>query len=161
MKITVDTNVLLRAFLKDDPVQQGAAVTALERAELAAVSLQSLCELAWVLERSYGVARRDIETAIRAVADVGNVVVNRPAVEAGLSLFRAGGDFADGVIAHEGRWLGGETFVSFDRKVVKLLAAEGHAARLLALGLRPPVALRAAEDLHTGHGPPRAGPGFS
>ena len=43
----------------------------------------------------------------------------------------AGGDFADGVIAHEGRWLGGETFVSFDRQAVKLLAAQGEAVKLL------------------------------
>jgi hypothetical protein len=28
----------------------------------------------------------------------------------------AGGDFADGVIAYEGKWLGAETFVSFDKK---------------------------------------------
>jgi len=40
--------------------------------------------------------------------------VNRPAAEAGLALLEAGGDFADGVIAHEGRWLGAEAFVSFD-----------------------------------------------
>lgn len=57
MKITVDTNVLLRAVVEDDPGQQLVAIEALERAELAAVSLQSLCEFAWVLERSYGVAR--------------------------------------------------------------------------------------------------------
>jgi len=37
----------------------------------------------------------------------------------------AGGDFADGVIAHEGAWLGG-TFVSFDRQAVTLLQAQGH-----------------------------------
>jgi predicted nucleic-acid-binding protein len=43
----------------------------------------------------------------------------------------AGGDFADGVIAYEGNWLGGEIFVSFDKKVVALLAAHGQSARLL------------------------------
>ncbi len=37
----------------------------------------------------------------------------------------AGGDFADGVIAHEGQWLGAETFVSFDRKAVEMLKAQG------------------------------------
>jgi hypothetical protein len=31
-----------------------------------------------------------------------NVIVNRPAVEAGLALLEAGGDFADGVIVYEG-----------------------------------------------------------
>ena len=33
--------------------------------------------------------------------------VDRPAVDAGLALFKAGGDFADGVIAFEGHRLGG------------------------------------------------------
>jgi hypothetical protein len=40
------------------------------------------------------------------------VVMNRPAVEAGLTVLDVGGDFADGVIAHEGDWLGAEEFVS-------------------------------------------------
>ena len=44
---------------------------------------------------------------------------------------QAGGDFADGVIAHEARWLGGETFVSFDKRAVRLLNEQGTAARLL------------------------------
>ncbi|WP_226857144.1 hypothetical protein [Acidithiobacillus concretivorus] len=43
----------------------------------------------------------------------------------------ADGDFADGVIACEGNWLGGETFVSFDKKVVALFAAHGQSTRLL------------------------------
>ena len=56
---------------------------------------------------------------------------NRPAVEAGLAALDAGGDFADGVIAYEGQWLGGETFVSFDKKSVALLKKQGQQARLL------------------------------
>ena len=60
-----------------------------------------------------------------------NVEMNRPAVEAGLAVLDAGGDFADGVIAYEGNWLGGETFVSFDKKAVALLKAQGQHARLL------------------------------
>jgi predicted nucleic-acid-binding protein len=43
----------------------------------------------------------------------------------------AGGDFADGVIAHEGNWLGADTFVSFDKKAVRLIEAQGKSARLL------------------------------
>jgi predicted nucleic-acid-binding protein len=49
-----------------------------------------------------------------------------------LAFLKAGGDFADGVIAHEGRWLGGETFVSFDKKAVSLLSGQGVKAKLLA-----------------------------
>ncbi len=69
--------------------------------------------------------------AIRTVLAAGNVETNRPAVDAGLAMLDAGGDFADGVIAYEGRWLGGETFVSFDAKAVEMLKAQGVAARLL------------------------------
>jgi predicted nucleic-acid-binding protein len=77
------------------------------------------------------VARLDIAAAIRAVLATRNVAINRPAVEAGLSMLVAGGDFAKGIIAYDGRWLGGETFVSFDNKSVKLLAAQGHFPQLL------------------------------
>ena len=38
--------------------------------------------------------------------------------------------FADGVIAHEGSWLGAQVFVSFDKKAVKLIEASGGMARL-------------------------------
>ena len=61
-----------------------------------------------------------------------NVTVNRPAAEAGLALLDAGGDFADGVIAYEGSWLGADAFLSFDRKAVRLMEAQGWSARLLA-----------------------------
>jgi len=47
------------------------------------------------------------------------------------ALLEAGGDFADGVIAYEGRWLGGETFVSFDKEAVALLSAQSQSVRLL------------------------------
>ena len=64
--------------------------------------------------------------------DSSNVVVNQPAVEAGLALLDKGGDFADGVIAYEGEWLGADEFVSFDKKAVSLLKAQGKRARLLS-----------------------------
>ena len=70
--------------------------------------------------------------AIRRLVNGANVAVNRPAVEAGLALLDAGGDFADGVIAHEGRWLGADAFVSFDKAAVKLLDAQGEPVRLLS-----------------------------
>ena len=36
------------------------------------------------------------------------------------------------MIAYEGNWLGAETFVSFDKKAVKLMDKQGKPARLLA-----------------------------
>jgi predicted nucleic-acid-binding protein len=70
--------------------------------------------------------------SIRALIDSENVVTNRLAVEAGLEFLDRGGDFADGAIAYEGRWLGAEEFVSFDKKAVSLLKSQGKRARLLS-----------------------------
>jgi len=131
MKITVDTNVLVRAVVQDDPVQASVAAKVLIDADLIAVATPTLCEFVWVLLRVYGFHAGDAAAAIRALLAAANVQVNRPAVEAGLLVLEAGGDFADGIIAFEGNWLGGETFVSFDKKAVTLLAKQGLRTRLL------------------------------
>jgi predicted nucleic-acid-binding protein len=131
MKITADTNVLVRAVVRDNPAQARAAEKALKEAEIIAVSLPSLCEFVWVLRKVYGLLPTDIASAVRALIDTANAAVDRPGVEAGLAVLEAGGDFADGVIAYEGNWLGGETFVSFDRRAVTLLRAQGHSAQVL------------------------------
>lgn len=131
MKISVDTNVLARAVLQDDAEQARTAANILEEASLIAISLPCLCELTWILLQGAQLSKEKVAVAIRVLLDAGNVVMNRPAVEAGLSILVAGGDFADGVIAYEGNWLGGETFVSFDKKAVSLLTAQGQPARLL------------------------------
>ena len=131
MKVVVDTNVLVRAVVRDDPAQASVAAKILSDAELIAVALPCLCEFVWVLSKVYGFQSADVATAIRALLAAANVEVNRPAAEAGLLVLDAGGDFADGVIAYEGNWLGGETFVSFDKQAVALLTAQGLSTRLL------------------------------
>lgn len=131
MKVAVDTNVLVRAVVRDDPAQADVAAAVLTDAELIAVATPCLCEFVWVLLRVYGFQPADVASAIRALLAAANVELNRPAVEAGLLMLDAGGDFADGVIAYEGHWLGGEIFVSFDKKAVALLTAQGQSTRLL------------------------------
>jgi predicted nucleic-acid-binding protein len=132
VKISVDTNVLARAVLQDDAKQGRAASKLLKKASLIAVSLPCLCELVWILRRGAKLPKEDVAVTIRDLLDAGNVVMNRPAVEAGLSILEAGGDFADGIMAYEGNWLGGETFVSFDKQAVELVTQQGQAARLLS-----------------------------
>lgn len=132
MKITADTNVLVRAMTGDDPVQSRIAQSELANADQVVLTLPTLCELVWVLSRGYKIASPDIAQSIGRLIDATNVTVNRPATEAGLALLDAGGDFADGVIAFEGNWLGADAFVSFDKKAVELVAAQGQAVRLLA-----------------------------
>ena len=132
MKITADTNILVRAVVRDDENQANLAAKLLKEAEVIAVTLPCLCEFVWVLRRVYSFGQADISAAIEALLDSANVEVNRPAVDAGLAILKAGGDFADGLIAYEGNWLGGETFVSFDKQAVSLIAKQGLEARLLA-----------------------------
>lgn len=132
MKITADTNLLVRAAVRDDRRQAAAAARLLRDAELIAVPLPALCEFVWVLDRVYSFSRNEIADAVMALLQVANVAVNRPAAEAGLALLRAGGDFADAVIAHEGRWLGGDVFASFDRVAVRRLDRLGHKTHLLS-----------------------------
>lgn len=132
MRITADTNVLVRAAVADDADQSSLAAAALRDAELVAVTLPVLCEFVWVLSRGYRRPVIEIAAAIRRLVDSATVEVDRPAVDAGLAVFDAGGDFADGVIAFEGRRLGGLVFTSFDRGAVELIKATGAEARLLS-----------------------------
>jgi predicted nucleic-acid-binding protein len=132
MKIVVDTNVLLRGAIGDEPRQEKSAAHALRTADLVAVTVPALCEFVWVMRQGYKRPTAEVAHSIRSLMDGANVVVDRPAVEAGLALLEKGGDFADGVIAYEGAWLGAEEFVSFDKKAVSLLQSQGRRARLLA-----------------------------
>jgi predicted nucleic-acid-binding protein len=132
MKITADTNVLVRAITGDDARQSKVAQAELAKADVVALALPALCELVWVLSQGYKIPAAEIAEAIRRLMNSDNVVVNRPAAEAGLALLDAGGDFADGIIAYEGSWLGADTFISFDKKAVKLIEAQGASVRLLS-----------------------------
>jgi predicted nucleic-acid-binding protein len=131
VKVAVDTNVLVRAAVHDDPEQTEVATRIMARAEMLAIALSSVCEFVWVLRSVYGYRAPRIAVAIRVLLAAENVETNRPAIDAGLAMLDAGGDFADGVIAYEGRWLGAETFVSFDKKAVAMLTEQGVSARLL------------------------------
>lgn len=132
MKITADTNVLVRAVTEDNAQQSKAAQAVLKKAELVAIPISVLCELVWVLAQGYRIPSGEIAEAIRRLTNGANVAVNRPAAEAGLAMLDRGGDFADGVIAYEGNWLGADVFASFDKKAVKLIEALGGSARLLS-----------------------------
>jgi predicted nucleic-acid-binding protein len=132
MKVTADSNVLIRAAVQDDLRQARQAAKILAEADLIALPVPVPCEFVWVLRRGYKKSVADVSHAIRLLMRSANVAMNRPAVEAGLSALDAGGDFADGVIAYEGEWMSAEEFVSFDSKAVSLLQAQGRRARLLS-----------------------------
>jgi len=149
VRITADTNILVRAIIEDEPDQSRLAQDILARAGLVALPLPVLCELVWVLGQGYRIPAADIAAMLRRLIDSATVAVNRPAAEAGLAMLTEGGDFADGVIAYEGRVLGAGSFVSFDRLAVRLLEARGTKA--LVPGL--PAFHRAADQPSPPGGP--------
>jgi predicted nucleic-acid-binding protein len=97
---------------------------------LIAVPVPVFCELAWTMRRLYKLPPAEIADAVEAISRVATVVTDRPAVDAGLSVLRAGGEFADGVIAWQGAAMGGEILVTFDREAARLLIAVGMEARV-------------------------------
>jgi len=132
VKIAIDTNVLVRMMVNDNSAQKKLALQEMNKATSIAVSVSSLCELVWVLSRFYHFNSATIEHAISTLIETDNVITNRPVVDAGLRMLRAGGDFADGVIAFEGRQLGADEFVSFDKSANKKLVSQNYSARSIA-----------------------------
>ena len=83
MKITADTNILVRAVVGDDVAQSKLAKSVLMEAELVALPIPALCEFVWVLSQGYGVSREDISDTMGVLLNAANIVVNRPAADAG------------------------------------------------------------------------------
>jgi predicted nucleic-acid-binding protein len=131
LKVTLDTNVLVRLATQDDPAQAALALRVLQKASLIAVPTPALCEMVWVLLRGYRYTPAQVAHALRTLLQVRQVVCHTPTVLAGLAQLDRGGDFADGVIAAEGELLGGTEFVSFDQKAIQLLKTQKRKARLL------------------------------
>jgi predicted nucleic-acid-binding protein len=132
MTVAVDANILVRAAARDDLQQARAAANILRKEESIVIPIVALCEFVWVMRQGFKMPATEIAESVRSLVESDNVVTDAPAVEAGLELLDKGGDFAAGVIAYEGRWLGAEEFVSFDKQAVAILRSQGQKARLLS-----------------------------
>lgn len=130
MSVIVDTNVLVRAIVRDH-AEEAERATALLAANEVVIPTQTFCELIWVLARVYKLSRSELMDVVSAWSDTEGVVVDTAAVSAGLAVMKRGGDFADGVVAFEGRRIGGSVFATFDRRAARILAGEGHECLLI------------------------------
>ena len=131
MRITADTNLLIRYTMFDDPSQAETARKVIDEAETVCVPVTALCEYVWVLRRGFRLKNSEIEQALQTLLGADNVLIDQFIVRKGLTMLERGGDFADGVIAFEGQWLGGDEFVTFDRKAATLLPQIGIPALCL------------------------------
>lgn len=131
MKIAPDTNVLVRAIQQDDAVQGQLAADALRDAEQIILTQQSLCEFVWVMRSRYRRSRSAIASAIRDLIKDPKIVTDRYAVAAGLEFLDSNGDFADGIIAFDGRRMADGAFVTFDSEAAAIASAKGYRVTLL------------------------------
>lgn len=115
--ISVDTNVLARLIVGDDP-DQAKRATALFRREEIFIPKTVLLELEWVLRGAYGIERPLILSALLGLLGLPNVTAEDGAhVASALRDYEAGLDFADTL--HIASSIEASRFVTFDEKLRK------------------------------------------
>jgi predicted nucleic-acid-binding protein len=123
--IALDTNVLVRFLVEDDPVQTQRARALLQRAiETAApcyVSDVVVCEVVWVLETSYKVRRAEVREILGQLLRARHLVFSSAArLSRALDSHTSGrGDFADYLIREHSRTFGCEAVATFDGDLLK------------------------------------------
>jgi predicted nucleic-acid-binding protein len=118
--IGLDTNVLLRLFVEDDPAQSDRArrfVNAAAADEPCIVNPVVLAEFAWTLARNFKIKRQEVARLIEGVLAMDDLEVPfRHAAERALAAYRAGrADFPDYVLAEINLELGCASTATFDR----------------------------------------------
>lgn len=123
--ITLDTNVLVRFLVQDDPLQAQLATKVIDQLTDDAhgfVSREVLIELVWVLERAYRLGRTEIASALDGLLSATELnIEGSDEVAPALELYRNDGfGFADLMIAAAARRAGASELVTFDRKAARL-----------------------------------------
>jgi predicted nucleic-acid-binding protein len=113
--VAVDTNILVRFLVRDEPKQAARAATLIE-GDPVWISKTVLLETEWVLHSLYSFAPEAVAAAFRALGGLPTVSIeDEPAVAKALDWFKAGVDFADALhLASAGT---AKQFVTFDRKL--------------------------------------------
>ena len=119
--IALDTNLLVRLLIQDDPAQARAVERLFVRARRERTALfvadVVLCELVWVLARRAKQSRAGIADALEQLLDTESIVVAVPRiVRAAVAAYRDGnGDFADYVIREQALAAGAAEVFTFDK----------------------------------------------
>jgi predicted nucleic-acid-binding protein len=124
--IGLDTNVIVRYLVQDDPIQSAKATEVIERRfteqDPGFISIVAMAETAWVLERAYGLAAKDIAAAIERMlqADVLVIESEQEVFTAMVALKQGRGSFADALIGALGAKAGCSSTLTFDQKALRL-----------------------------------------
>lgn len=120
----LDTNVLVRYVMQDDPRQTARATKLIEAftaEEPGFVPVVTVVELVWVLSGSYGLSRTQVAAALEALLRSKELVVDRAdlVTRALGRCSKDGADFADALIQHIAAAAGCETTMTFDAGAAK------------------------------------------
>lgn len=124
----LDTNVLVRYLVGDDPEQHEHARALIEDEltpeDPGLVHPVALCELVWVLRQVYNVPKLEVVQALRLVLSVRALrVLDEPSVRDALALYGAhAADFADALLSVQYQ-AAGTGLVTFDKGASRLPGA--------------------------------------
>jgi predicted nucleic-acid-binding protein len=122
----LDTNILVRYLVQDDPVQSPKARKILERRltenNPGFVSVVAMVETVWVLDRAYGLSSQEISAAVERMLQIDVLrVENEQEVFTAMVALRSGeGSFADALIGAIATRAGCARILTFDRKASRL-----------------------------------------
>lgn len=120
--IGLDTNVLVRYVMQDDPVQTQKATDFIENnlseEQLGYIPLIALAEFIWVLKRCYGLTKDNLVDAIEALLTTKQFLVERKGVAwKAMRIYQQNsGDYSDTLIAVIAQNDGCADIVTFDKK---------------------------------------------
>jgi len=128
--IGLDTNVLVRYLVQDDPIQSTKATEIIEKRLSAEtpgfVSIVAMVETVWVLDRAYGLAAKEIAAAVERMLQTEVLVVeNEQEVFTAMTTLKDGcGSFSDAIIAALGSKAGCSFTLTFDQKALRITGFE-------------------------------------
>lgn len=121
--IGLDTNVVVRYLVQDDPEQSATASTLIEKlseTDPGYLSLVTVVEIHWVLRRAYRLDAGRCAELVEGLLDARELRVDHDAtLRAALTTSRGGVDFADAVIAELGRAAGCTHTLTFGQKALR------------------------------------------
>jgi predicted nucleic-acid-binding protein len=123
--IGLDTNVLVRYLVQDDPEQSAVAaavVEGLDEHHRGFISLVVLVELHWVLRRAYGIGPGEVLAVVDQLLRARELAIQESdLVRRSWRQAMAGADLADALVAELGVAAGCEHTVTFDRRAATTL----------------------------------------
>lgn len=124
--IGLDTNILLRATLDDDPVQSPLAqelLQSLNERRRGFVNLPVVMEFFWVLRSRYRLPHERLAGIMRALLEVEHLEFEAlETIGKAVAVYEGRvADFPDAVIAMRNRELGADVTFTFDRKAASAI----------------------------------------